>query len=95
MDLQILKADPETESEALCRMQEAVLPDEAPFGNIWSEEKVETHWIIVNNEKAGIISIERDSEPGTSYEAESLPAHGSIYLILIGFLPPWQKKGLG
>lgn len=96
MNFQIIKANPSTESEQLSLMQVTVLPDEQPFPKtVWGEEKIETWWVIIDDEKVGIISIERDSAPGDTYESESRASPGSIYLILIGFVPAWQSRGLG
>lgn len=96
MNLEIRKANPETESEQLSAMQVAVLPDEKPFPkDIWMEEKIETWWVMMDGEKVGIVSIEMDSAPGSTYESDSEPSPGSIYLILIGLIPKWQGIGLG
>lgn len=96
MNFEVIKADPKTESQDLSAMDIAVLPNEKPFPQtVWMEEKIETYWIKVNGEKVGIISIERDSAPGATYDAESEVSPGSIYLILIGLIPGWQGKGFG
>jgi RimJ/RimL family protein N-acetyltransferase len=96
VNLKIIEADPKTESRELSVMQVAVLPDEKPFPKgIWMEENIRAWWIVINEEKVGIVSIEKDSAPGSTYEADSEAGPGSIYLILIGLLPEWRGKRLG
>lgn len=96
MNLSIIRSNTTTETTYLIEMQLAVLPHELPFPpSVWREQPIEAYWIIVNNTKVGLIATESNFEPGENYEADSWPAPGSLYLILIGLVPEWQGKGLG
>ena len=70
--------------------EEDSIPEE-----LWKAPNIETYWVLVNGEKAGLVAVALDETVPATIDAEAVPEEGTVYVFTVDILPDFQGRGLG
>lgn len=77
-------------------MMKSAIPEEELLDvETWNDPGISTFWVIVGEEKVGLVALEPHTRPAANYNEASPKEKGSLYLLMICLLPNHQDKGLG
>ena len=84
------------QTKELDALMQRIFPEELPLQESdWQEPGTISFFILAEGKRIGFVTIQENREPATSYEADPPFAPGFAYLLFIGILPDYQKKGFG
>src|SRR3989344_7848684 len=84
-----------SELSFLCELDQKIFspPDAFDSPELW--EDLEIFFITVNGIPVGSTAFQHNCDVADTFDSESLPDVGSVYLVTTGLLPEWRHLGIG
>jgi RimJ/RimL family protein N-acetyltransferase len=94
MNTRLVLANASRDAQALTDMASVLVPFDPFDTDTWVQPKTKAYWIMRGVIRIGIMVTESDAGVASDYFDDLPECPGSQYVLLIGVLPSWRRKGV-